>query len=72
VISHLAIATGCAEDLEQSAAMDLLGLSGDALARFEETMKLAACRDLQIAMDQAWESGEVGLPGEQLPLRIAA
>lgn len=52
MISHLAIATGCAEDLE--------------------IMKLAACRDLQIAMDQAWESGEVGLPGEQLPLRIAA
>ena len=72
MLSHLATATACAEDLERSSAWDLPGLSGRALTRFEEKMKLAACRDLQIAMDQAWDSGEVGLPGEQLPLQIAA
>ena len=72
MISHFDIATGCARDLERSPAWDLLGLSGRALARFRSKMKRAACIDLQVAMDQAWESGEIGMPGEQLPLRIAA
>jgi hypothetical protein len=72
MFSHLAIATACADSLERSSAWDLLGLSGKALARFEAKMKRAACIDLQVAMDQAWESGEVGLLGEQMAMRIAA
>lgn len=68
MLSHLAIATACAESLQRSSAWDLLGMSGRALARFEAKMKRAACIDLPVAIDQAWESGEVGLPGDQLQL----